>query len=44
MLLDFMDQGASADAYVWLQVPEGVKTLDIYIPETQVFKGIAIAD
>jgi hypothetical protein len=44
MTLNLMEQGASADAYVWLEVPEAVKTLDIYIPETQAFKGVAIAD
>jgi hypothetical protein len=32
------------DGYVWLKVPEGVNTLDIYIPETQVFKNVPIAN
>ncbi len=37
-------QGASADAYVWLQVPQGINTLDIYIPNTQPFKGVPVSN
>ncbi|MEN9520102.1 MAG: hypothetical protein RLZZ381_2690 [Cyanobacteriota bacterium] len=40
--LNFVKGGASVDAYVWLRVPEGVKTLDLYIPETQTFKNVPI--
>jgi hypothetical protein len=36
-------KGGSADAYVWLKVPEDVKKLDIYIPETKEFKNVPIA-
>lgn len=36
--------GASADADVWLRVPEGVNTLDIFIPETAAFKNVPIAN
>lgn len=36
-------RGASADAYVWLRVPEGVSTLDILIPETGAFKNVPIS-
>jgi hypothetical protein len=42
--LNFVKRGASVDAYVWLKIPEGAKTLDIYIPETQVFKNVPIAN
>lgn len=35
---------ASGDAYVWLRVPEGTNTLDIYIPETQAFKNVPISN
>jgi hypothetical protein len=37
-------KGASVDAYVWLKVPEGTNTLDIYVPETQVFKNVPITN
>ncbi|MDF0554862.1 hypothetical protein [Kamptonema sp. UHCC 0994] len=36
--------GASADAYVWLRVPEGVNAIDIYVPQTKAFQNVAIAD
>ena len=35
---------SSADAYVWLRVPEGVNIIDIYIPDTQAFKNVPIAN
>jgi hypothetical protein len=41
--LNSVKRGASVDAYVWLKVPEGANALDIYIPETQVFKNVSIA-
>lgn len=34
---------SSADAYVWLRVPEGVNIIDIYMPNTQAFKNVPIA-
>lgn len=35
---------ASADAYVWLRVPESVGVLDIYVPETAAFKSVPVAN
>lgn len=35
---------SSVDAYVWLRVPEGVNTLDIFIPETAAFKNVPISN
>lgn len=35
---------ASADAYAWLLVPETVNTIDIYVPDTQAFKNVPIAN
>ncbi|MEP0871706.1 hypothetical protein NDA01_17985 [Trichocoleus desertorum AS-A10] len=35
---------ASADAYVWLRIPEGVNAIDIFIPETAAFKDVPIAN
>jgi cytoskeletal protein RodZ len=43
VLLLTVKEGASVDAYVWLKVPEGVNLIDLYIPETQVFRNIPIA-
>ncbi|MCT7951505.1 hypothetical protein NG798_17010 [Ancylothrix sp. C2] len=36
--------GASADAYVWLRVPESVSVLDIYVPETAAFKNVPVGN
>jgi len=36
--------GASADAYVWLRVPESVTVLDIYVPETAAFKNVPVGN
>jgi hypothetical protein len=38
-----MRPNASADAYVWLRVPEGVNTLDIFVPDTAAFKKVPIS-
>lgn len=35
---------ASVDAYVWLRVPPGVHTLDIFIPETGAFQQVPISN
>ncbi len=42
--LFLMRAGSSADAYVWLRVPEGVNTIDIFIPDTAAFKNIPISN
>ncbi|MBD1899110.1 hypothetical protein NDI44_07880 [Trichocoleus sp. DQ-A3] len=34
---------ASADAYVWLRVPENVNSIDLYVPEVQAFKNVPIS-
>lgn len=34
---------ASADAYVWIRVPDGVSTLDIFVPDTAAFQNVPIA-
>lgn len=36
--------GASADAYVWLRVPETAKTLNIYVPQTGAFNNVPISE
>ncbi|AFZ36510.1 hypothetical protein Sta7437_2991 [Stanieria cyanosphaera PCC 7437] len=35
---------ASADAYVWLNVPDSVSVIDIYVPNTEAFTGVPIAN
>lgn len=34
----------SADGYVWMRVPEGVNSLDIFVPETAGFKSVPISN
>jgi hypothetical protein len=41
--LFLLRKGASADAYVWLRVPQGVNYIDIFVPETAVFKNVPIS-
>ncbi len=38
-----LENQTSADAYVWLRVPEGVNILNIYVPDTQVFQNVPIS-
>lgn len=35
---------SSVDAYVWLRIPEGANTLDIFVPETAAFKNVPISN
>jgi hypothetical protein len=44
VFLSEMRKDASADAYVWLRIPEGINTIDVYIPDTQVFKNVPISN
>lgn len=34
---------ASADAYIWIRVPNGVDKLDIFVPDTAAFKNVPIS-
>ncbi|OKH30076.1 hypothetical protein NIES2101_42740 [Calothrix sp. HK-06] len=34
---------SSADAYVWLRIPDGINNLDIFVPDTAAFKNVPIA-
>lgn len=43
-VLNSVEKEIPQDGYVWLKIPEGVNTLDIYIPKTQVFKNVPIAN
>jgi hypothetical protein len=35
---------ASADAYVWLRIPQDVNSLDIFVPDTAAFKNVPISN
>jgi hypothetical protein len=35
---------SSADAYVWLRVPDGVNSLDIFVPDTAAFQNVPISN
>ncbi|KAB8315657.1 hypothetical protein SD81_030280 [Tolypothrix campylonemoides VB511288] len=35
---------ASADAYVWLRIPEGVNSLDVFVPDTAAFNNVPISN
>ncbi|MBD2167258.1 hypothetical protein H6G04_22970 [Calothrix membranacea FACHB-236] len=35
---------ASADAYVWIRVPDGVKSVDLFVPDTAAFKNVPISN
>ena len=35
---------SSADAYVWLRVPDGINNLDIFVPNTAAFKNVPITN
>ncbi|MFB2878914.1 hypothetical protein [Floridanema aerugineum] len=37
-------QNSSVDTYVWLNVPKGVYSIDIFVPETGAFKNVPIAN
>lgn len=39
-----LKSGATADAYVWMQIPETVNQIDVLIPKTQAFKNVSIAN
>lgn len=42
--LSEMEKGTSADAYVWLRLPERVSTLDVFVPKTGQFKNVPISN
>lgn len=42
--LSSMRKGASADAYVWMKIPEGVNTIDLFVPDTKAFTKVPISN
>jgi len=44
VFLSSIAKNSSADAYVWLRIPEGINAIDLYVPDTQVFKGVPISN
>jgi hypothetical protein len=37
-----IEPGSSADCYVWLRIPEGVRSIDLFVPETAAFKNVPV--
>nr|WP_211176496.1 hypothetical protein [Brasilonema sp. UFV-L1] len=35
---------ASADAYVWLRIPDGVNSIDVFVPDTAAFKNVPVSN
>ena len=42
--LSSLRPNASADAYVWLRIPEGVNSLDVFVPDTAAFSKVPISN
>jgi hypothetical protein len=42
IVLPTLDPQSSVDADVWMQIPEGVETIDLYLENTQAFQGVPI--
>ncbi|WP_017317795.1 hypothetical protein [Mastigocladopsis repens] len=42
--LSSLRPNASADAYVWLRIPEGVNSLDVFVPDTAAFNNVPISN
>lgn len=36
--------GASVDGYVWMTIPEGIQTIDLFVPNTAAFLKVPISD
>ncbi|WP_036486355.1 hypothetical protein [Myxosarcina sp. GI1] len=39
-----INEQPSADAYVWMNIPENVNRVDLYIPDTEAFTSVPIAN
>lgn len=35
---------ASADAYVWLRIPDSVNSIDVFVPDTGAFKNVPVSN
>lgn len=44
ILMTLVKQGASVDGYVWMSIPEGIKTIDLIVPETAMFLNVPISE
>lgn len=42
--IGLLEEGSSADGYVWLLIPEEVQTIDLIIPETAIFEKVPISE
>lgn len=44
ILMTLVKLGASVDGYVWMSIPEGIKTIDLIVPETAMFLNVPISE
>jgi hypothetical protein len=44
ILMTLVKQGASVDGYVWMSIPEEVKTIDLIVPKTAMFEKVPISE
>jgi hypothetical protein len=44
ILMTLVKPGASVDGYVWMSIPEGIKTIDLIVPETAMFLKVPISE
>jgi hypothetical protein len=44
ILMTLVKPGASVDGYVWMSIPEEVKTIDLIVPKTAMFEKVPISE
>ncbi|MCU0538022.1 MAG: hypothetical protein MUD14_29400 [Hydrococcus sp. Prado102] len=44
ILMTLVKPGASVDGYVWMSIPEGIKTIDLIVPKTAMFLNVPISE
>jgi hypothetical protein len=44
ILMTLVKPGASVDGYVWMSIPEGIKTIDLIVPKTAMFLKVPISE
>lgn len=44
IVMSLVKQGASVDGYVWMSIPEGIRTIDLIVPETAIFLSVPISE
>jgi hypothetical protein len=44
ILMTLVKQGSSVDSYVWMSIPEEVKSIDLFVPKTAAFLKVPISE